>query len=80
MASGKESRMKVSAMPSSGATRPAGKSDSCEETLRKGKQPKAEAVREAKSQEGVAAKCIKQQVDGNSDHHKRTKAVWGIEE
>ena len=79
MASGKESRMKVSAMPSSGATRPAGKSDSCEETLRKGKQPKAEAVQTAK-ENGVSVKaCRDKQIEENGSPKKRTKNQWGID-
>ena len=66
MVGGKESRMKVPAQPSAGARRAAGKTDSHEETLRKGRLPKAEAVRQARSEEGVAKRCIAAQVDDNA--------------
>ena len=78
MVSGKESRMKVPAQPSSGARRPAGKSDSHEETLRKGSLPPAEAVREAKEDGDAMVKgCRDKQVDGNGDPKRRTRNYWG---
>ena len=66
MVSGKESRMKVPAQPSSGARRPAGKSDSHEETLRKGSLPPAEAVREAKEDGECIKRCKAAQIGDNA--------------
>ena len=78
MVGGKESRMKVPAQPSAGARRAAGKTDSHEETLRKGRLPKAEAVREAKEDGANSVKaCRDKQVDGNGNPKKRTRNYWG---
>ena len=53
------------------------KSNDAEATLRKGSLPKSEAVRQSRSEEGAAKRCIDQQVDGNGDPKKRTRNYWG---
>lgn len=60
MANGKETREKISSRPEEGTRAVAGKSNMPEETLRRGKLPKAEAVRTATEQSSlkVAAKYL----------------------
>jgi hypothetical protein len=62
---------------SSGASRPAGKTDSCDEALRAGKQPVASEVTTlpVEGDKNIATKIAQSNMDGNPK--KRTEAVWG---
>jgi hypothetical protein len=70
--------------PQEGARQMAGKSSMPTAALRTGLQPKPEAVREAKCDEGAARRCINQQLErdatkGTSSSGKeRPKAIWGV--
>ena len=69
-----------------GARRPKGKTDSCDEALGKPKKS-GEQVVAAVEIPGAARKAIDTQVftfgdegGGGSDPHKRSRAVWGVDE
>lgn len=66
-----------SAMPSSGATEAAGKSNEPDAVLRTGKLPASEAVRQAKFESGITVKCVDNQVGQDGNGKKRDAAVWG---
>ena len=73
--------------PESGARYSAGKSAAPDAVLRTGKLPKPSAVTEAQAVQGAARRAIDVQVQtgndkggGGSDPHKRSRAVWGVDE
>jgi len=51
---------------SAGTIQTPGKSNDPDESLRKGNLPKAEAVKEAKCEEGAALKAVKPQIESNN--------------
>lgn len=75
----RDDRDDTPANPSSGGTVPAGKSNAPDSVLRKGLQPKSEAVRDAKDDGGEAHKrCVTQQVGGDGNPKKRATNHWGV--
>lgn len=70
-------RPKVTAMPSSGGTTPAGKSDLPDANLGLHANTTA-TVRDAKEDVGSAKRCIEQQVGANGNPKKRDANEWGI--
>lgn len=83
-----EKRAKVLSTPQSGARRPAGKTDSCDESLRSGSLPKSEDVKtvdmSANSGTAVKAALVQAQGDGvdknvtNGNPKKRESNSWGL--
>ena len=85
---GNNNRSKVAAHPSAGATRPAGKTDSCDEALGNPGRLKPETVTtvDMNANKGAAIKAalIQSQGDGaelnvtNGDPKKRERNSWGV--